>query len=104
MNSCPRPPVTRGFLARRMSAALLVNESASIDPSNKRKTDMRVKYRSHSGRQHTCETSPFDVNPEMREGPRFGQAEGLLTSSGFWPMLPKTAVAVGKHASVPSKH
>lgn len=27
-----------------------------------------------------------------------------LTSAGFWPMLSKPAVAVGKYASVPGKY
>ena len=27
-----------------------------------------------------------------------------LTTAGFWPMLPKTAVAVGKYASVVGKY
>ena len=31
-------------------------------------------------------------------------SQRALTSSGFWPMLSKTAVAVGKHASVPGKY
>ena len=31
-------------------------------------------------------------------------SQKALTSSGFWPMLSKPAVAVGKHASVPGKY
>ena len=27
-----------------------------------------------------------------------------LTGSGFWPMLSKPAIAIGKHASVPGKY
>ena len=31
-------------------------------------------------------------------------SQRALTSSGFWPMLSKPAIAVGKYASVPGKY
>ena len=33
-----------------------------------------------------------------------GSKQTALTGSGFWPMLSKPAIAIGKHASVPGKY
>ena len=35
---------------------------------------------------------------------RKGSKQTALTGSGFWPMLSKPAIAIGKHASVPGKY
>ena len=35
---------------------------------------------------------------------RKGSKQTALTGSGFWPMLSKPAIAIGKHASTPGKY
>ena len=39
-----------------------------------------------------------------RTNPKKGSKQTALTGSGFWPMLSKPAIAIGKHASVPGKY
>ena len=36
--------------------------------------------------------------------PKAAAKQKALTSAGFWPMLPKTQIAVGKYASVVGKY
>ena len=40
----------------------------------------------------------------MGKSGRKASKQTALTGSGFWPMLSKPAIAIGKHASMPGKY